>query len=167
MRYYAGIGSRETPEFVCSVMSDIARFLAYNGYILRSGHAKGADQAFESGCDRAKGNKEIYLPWKGFEGSDSPYFNQSQLAFDMAKKYHPRWDGLSQGARHMHARNCYQVFGIDLDRPVDFVVCWTDGGKGSGGTGQVLRIAKSGCIPILDLGVYEHKYAMIEAFRKL
>ena len=45
MMIYAGIGSRETPTRVCEVFTEIASWLAGNGYILRSGHAQGADQA--------------------------------------------------------------------------------------------------------------------------
>lgn len=56
--YYTGIGSRETPEEVLSLFTIVGEFLAKKGYILRSGGAKGADKAFEVGCDKAKGKKE-------------------------------------------------------------------------------------------------------------
>ncbi len=45
----------------------------------------------------------------------------------------------------------FQVLGSDLETPVSFVVCWTIGGKISGGTGQALRIAKDLGIPIFNL----------------
>jgi hypothetical protein len=48
-------------------------------------------------------------------------------------------------------RNSFQVLGPDLQSPVSFVVCWTTGGKISGGTGQALRIAKDLSIPIFNL----------------
>lgn len=41
--YYTGVGSRETPKEVLNYFSKLAYFLASNNYILRSGHAQGAD----------------------------------------------------------------------------------------------------------------------------
>ena len=49
MRYYTGVGSRETPPEVISVMEDAAFRLAGLGFTLRSGKAEGADAAFQRG----------------------------------------------------------------------------------------------------------------------
>lgn len=149
---YAGIGSRETPEHILVAMKAIGFSLAQRGWTLRSGGASGADQAFEKGCASGPGNKEIYLPWKGFEGNDSPLYTITKEAMEMGKQYHPAWDNCSVGAKKMHSRNCHQVMGQDLKTPVSFVVCWTVNASGKGGTGQALRIAKGNNIPILDLG---------------
>jgi cell division GTPase FtsZ len=54
--------------------------------------------------------------------------------------------------RKLHARNAMIVLGKNLDDPVDFIICWTPGGTGSGGTGQALRIARAYGIPVYDLG---------------
>ena len=153
--YYAGIGSRETPEDVLKVFVNIGRYLATKGYILRSGHAKGADQAFERGCDNAKGLKEIYIPWKRFEGSDSTLIVSDIKAYEIAEKYHPYWHNLKDGAKKLQARNSHQVLGKDLNAPSDFVICWTKNGKGSGGTGQAIRIAKVYNIPVFDAGEFK------------
>ena len=40
------------------------------------------------------------------------------------------------------------------ETPVEFVVCYTKGGKRTGGTGQALRLAEILSIPIYDFGVY-------------
>jgi hypothetical protein len=158
---YAGIGSRDTPEEVLELMRLLGAHLAKKRVILRSGGAKGADQAFEEGCDIHSGPKEIYLPWKGFEGSTSPLFNIPSEAFTIAEKFHPYWGNLSQGAQKLQARNSLQVLGENLSSPVDFLLCYTKGGKGGGGTGQALRIAKSYNIPIFDFG----KYSSIEEMK--
>jgi hypothetical protein len=50
LKYYAGIGSRETPSDVCSQMTELAKQLDAENWILRSGGAKGADSAFENGA---------------------------------------------------------------------------------------------------------------------
>ena len=148
MKYYAGIGSRKTPYEIISVMVDIGKYLAKMGYILRSGAADGADAAFEAGCDSVSGSKLIYLPWKGFNRSDSEFYTISEEAFELAKKYHPNWTMLRHSAEKLHARNCYQILGEDLKTPSKFVVCWSNG---SGGTEQALRIATAYNIPIINL----------------
>ncbi|UAT28892.1 hypothetical protein PP753_gp66 [Dinoroseobacter phage vB_DshP-R7L] len=158
--YYAGIGSRETPEDVCRKMFAAGRAMAGLGFILRSGGAQGADESFESGVDDWTANhdtdgllKEIYLPWKGFRKNQSDLYGSDKAARLMAKEYHPNWPIVSCAGRDFHARNCYQILGRGLDTPSAFVLCWTPGGAVTGGTGQALRIAKDHDIPILNFAV--------------
>lgn len=156
MNYYAGIGSRETPTEVLDFFEKLASFLAKRNYILRSSGAMGADKAFEIGCDKVQRQKEIYLPWKGFEGSKSDLIVNDKRAFEIAEKFHPYWNGLSNGAKKLQARNSHQVLGWDLETSSDFVICWTKKGKGEGGTGQAIRISKAYNIPVFDAGSYEN-----------
>lgn len=153
--YYAGIGSRETPIEILKLFTQLGKFLANKNYILRSGHAEGADSAFEHGCDTVNGQKEIYLPWNGFEGSNSQLVVSDKKAFEIAEKFHPYWNNLKQGGQKLQARNSHQVLGNDLNTPSNFIICWTKNGKGSGGTGQAIRIAKSYNIPVFDAGSYK------------
>lgn len=152
--YYAGIGSRETPYEVLEYFTNIAAYFSSKGFILRSGGAGGADKAFENGCDRINGIKEVYLPWKYFESSNSNLIVSNIKAFEIAQSFHPIWDRLSDGAKKLQARNSHQVLGEDLETPSNFIICWTKNGKGQGGTGQALRIAKHYQIPIFDAGGY-------------
>lgn len=153
--YYAGIGSRETPEEVLDSFIRIARYLGKNGYTLRSGGADGADLAFEKGCSEVFGKKEIYLPWSGFNNSHSNMVLNNPKAFEIAAKYHPYWHNLKDGAKKLQARNSHQVLGYDLDTPSSFVVCWTKGGKDVGGTAQAIRIARDFEIRVFNAGTYE------------
>lgn len=148
---YAGIGSRETPSDVIVTMEAIGKYLAEAGHTLRSGHAGGADMAFENGCNTANGSKTIFLPWKGFNGSDSQFYTVSSEAMELAMQYHPAWGRLTQGGQKLMARNAYQVLGYDLDVPADFIVCWTVKGLKTGGTGQALRMADDYQIPVFNL----------------
>ena len=153
MKTYAGIGSRETPNNICREMYDIGFKLARKGYTLRSGGADGADKAFEFGCDdMVIGKKEIYLPWRGFNGSTSLLNAVSDEAVDLAKKFHPNWYSLQSAGRCLMGRNAYQVLGSNLNNPVDFILYWTKDGKASGGTGQALRMAKHYMIPAYCVG---------------
>lgn len=128
---YAGIGSRETPNTICLKMAILANRFAYAGLILRSGRARGADQAFEHGARSAGGICEIY----------EPRLDLPAQWFDHARLYHPAWNKCSQATKILHARNSAIVLGPKLNDPVEFVVCWTINGQPSGGTGQALRIA--------------------------
>ncbi len=149
---YSGIGSRKTPDNILEMMKEIAKNLAKEGYILRSGGAEGADSAFEKGCDEVGGKKEIYLPWKNFNGNSSSLYNISKEAFELAKKFHPAWSYLKYGAKCLHSRNGYQILGLDLITPVALVVCYA---KEKGGTDQALRIATSKKIPVVNLALLE------------
>lgn len=149
--FYAGIGSRKTPSDIMVKMQTIAYLLAEHKWILRSGGAKGADSAFEKGCDKNKGGKEIYLPWSEFNHNDSFRFPPSIEAFKVAKNFHPKWQYLNSKAKKLMARNSHQVLGEDMLTPVKMVICYTDDGKISGGTGQAMRIAKDKNIPIYNM----------------
>lgn len=156
MSSYTGIGSRETPADVRELMSRIAIVMGERGVTLRSGGAEGADTAFYLGAVRVAGPREIYIPWDGFNGmkanGTTVLHCVNQKALDLAAEVHPNWAACSQGAKQLHARNGFQVLGRNLDDPSSRVVCWTPGGKGGGGTGQALRIARAMDIPIDDLG---------------
>ncbi len=151
-KYYSGIGSRETPQNVLDRFVKLSRFLEHKNYVLRSGAADGADSYFESGVVKPK-NKEIYLPWKGFNNSNSELHSICRKSAEMAAEIHPYWDNLKQGARKLQARNCYQVLGKDLETPSDFVCCWTDGGLTVGGTGQAIRLANKLGIRVFNFGI--------------
>ena len=56
---YAGVGHRNTPENVRNMMTNIGSQLAQMGFILRSGNAIGADQAWEEQVTRKM--KEIFI----------------------------------------------------------------------------------------------------------
>ena len=155
MKYYAGIGSRDCPNDVLEVMTKIGTYLAKKGFILRSGGTDGCDKAFENGCDLVNGEKEIYLPWCGFNGSNSNLVVSDEKAFEIAEIYHPYWNNLKQGARKLQARNSHQILGKDLNTPSEFIVCYTKGGKCIGGTAQALRIAKDKYVPVFNFGCYK------------
>jgi hypothetical protein len=150
---YAGIGSRSTPSDILSLMEKIGKRLGEKGWILRSGGADGADLAFERGCDMVNGKKEIFLPWKGFNGSKSTFTHPSEQAIKRVRLVHPAPDKLSSGARMLHARNVHQIEGSLLNDNVDIVICWTPKGELSGGTRTALVIAQSHQIPICNLAL--------------
>lgn len=61
------VGSRSTPLAICEEMTLIGQWAKQNSHILRSGHAPGADYAFEKGAEQ---NCIVYLPWNRFNNAD-------------------------------------------------------------------------------------------------
>ncbi len=152
---YAGIGSRKTPPDQLARMTEAAVRLARMGYTLRSGGAGGADTAFEQG---AGAQKEIFLPWPGFNGRRSVFVEPTQEAMEVAACLHPAWNKLSPAVRKLMARNTHQILGADCRTPSDFVIAWTpDGaeseaerGPATGGTGQAIALASRWGIPVFN-----------------
>lgn len=149
----------------------LAARLAGDGWVLRTGLSRGADQAFYRGALAGGGRVELYLPWPGFEagarledegGKVEVTPRPSDAACELAARFHPRWDRLSPEDRLLLARNCHQVLGVELQSPARMVACWTADGSLDGeglyddGTGQALRIAHEHGVPVRNLARAEH-----------
>lgn len=134
--YYAGIGSRASPSDILEIMTKIARALAKQGYILRSGGAGGADTAFEKGAVK----KEIFRPE-----------HATAKSIEIAMDIHPAPQRCNYYVRKLHGRNVLIILGQDLITPAEFVICWTTGGKAVGGTGLGLRLAEREGIKVYNL----------------
>lgn len=150
----AGIGSRETPQSVLDEMKKLGEWCKEINFTLRSGHAEGADWWFEQG---AQEKCVAYLPWAGFNedlksNAKHVVYERNPETVAIARKFHPAYDRLSSGAKKMMERNVWQVLSPNLRDKVAIVVCWTEGGKAGGGTGQAIRIANAYRIPVIDFG---------------
>lgn len=143
----AGIGARVTPMDVLGVMEQAGMMLAMRGVKGRSGRAAGADTAFERGYS-------VMAPalFQGFPGHIGHYLSWQEHA----SRFHPNWAACDEHARKLHARNSAIMLGtspINHPEPVNAVLCWTEGGAITGGTGQALRIAVAYSIPVFNLAV--------------
>ena len=152
-RHYAGIGARATPDPMLQLMTRAAFSLNKRNYILRSGHADGADTAFENG---SPDNAQVFLPCEGWRGSKSRFHPAAidpaiwHRAAAISAQHHPAFDRLKPFVRALHTRNVFQILGPDLAAPSEFVLCWTPDGKDSGGTGQAIRVAAAHQIPVYN-----------------
>jgi len=144
MQFYTGVGSRKTPADILTFMTEMAEILCRNDMVLRSGGADGADNAFEAGATL----KQIY------------YANMATpAAMEIAAQFHPVWNRLSPYVRKLHGRNAFQVLGLDLDSPSEFLICWTpdacechaDRSIRTGGTGTAISIAEHYNVPVFNL----------------
>lgn len=167
---YTGIGSRKTPTEILAEMRFLGRTLQRLGYVLRSGAAEGADDAFESGATEAGGTPEIYLPWRRFAGhrtgTDCSSLANVDQARAIASTLHPTWDRLTPQARAFMVRNVYQVLGLDLASPSQFVLVWAPNPRldraglltnVDGGSGLAVRLAYREGIAAFHLGIARHR----------
>ncbi len=189
--FIAGIGSRETPPEILEMMTAFASWVtSFPDVIIRSGHAAGADYAFERG---AREQTEVYIPWRSYK-SDGPLLTDRvidmetvnpklrMMAKESVKLMHPAPDRLTPGGELLHERNFLIVVGTEFQqepqkvdqlpevsiglKPVAMskaVVCWTPGGRMKGGTAQALRVAEGYWVPIYNLG---HRKASDSRLRK-
>lgn len=142
--FYAGVGSRKTPDNILALFKEISKRLEKNGFVLRSGGADGADKAFETGVIDPN-NKEIFYANHSTNDSEN-----------IAKDIHPAWDRCSSFAKKLHGRNVFQIMGHDLKTHSSFVLCWTKGGKPIGGTATAINLAIKLNIPVFNLGDPDH-----------
>lgn len=168
--FYTGVGSRETPEDILSLMTKCAIKLREKGLGLRSGKAPGADTAFELGAGT---EKQIFVPWDGFQGGRLEYQVWDEC-YEIASKFHPAWQYLGRGARALMARNVLQVLGPNLCDPSEFTICWTPDGaytqamrsKKTGGTGLAISISCEYGVPVFNLQNKIHKDFVINQLMK-
>jgi hypothetical protein len=170
--HYTGVGSRETPIHICTLMGFLAYKLADLGYVLRSGDAIGADKAFYHGfiqwtqmqiVNHRPDMAEIYLPKEWFIGRSAKdvsghFINflaepTAEEAFKIAAKVHPNWEACSPIAKFLHSRNAMQVLGRDLKTPSKKLICWApiSGESITGGTRTAWEIAKLYNVPRMNL----------------
>jgi hypothetical protein len=144
---YAGIGSRQTPSEVLKQMTEMAKQLESKGYTLNTGitfrgKEEGADKAFSDGTTK----KNLFSPEK--QGARA----KEQT---IAKEMHPNPGALSGGGLKLMARNTNQVFGDNLDKPVDFVLFYaketSNPLRPEGGTGQAVEMARRKGIPTINM----------------
>lgn len=180
MKFYTGIGSRNTPCHIQEMIVKIAYKLAGMGYTLRSGAAQGADSAFERGASHwFEDNGEsypapaslmqIYIPWDSFVSVPEDYKDcykslarqsTKHQAEQIASEIHPAWERCSRGAKALHSRNVYQILGVNLNTPSSFLIAYAeptkDGGV-KGGTATAWNLAKKYNIPCFNLYVKEDR----------
>ena len=144
---YAGVGSRVTPASILKAMTDVAKMLESKGYTLNTGKTfnnkeEGADKAFSDGTTQ----KNLFSP----EVQGSRIKEQT-----VAKEMHPAPSRLKAGGLKLMARNTNQIFGDNLDTPVDFVLFYaeeTDNPlRPKGGTGQAVEMARRKGIPTINM----------------
>ena len=161
MKYYTGVGSRDTPDFVCKLMTITAKYLDSKGYKLRSGGARGADYSFEIGAE----SPDIYsVSKKHISISKKPSIIPDLEAYrqiaSLCCLHYKRIT--NQHAKDLHTRNICQVIGHIPDQVIksDFLLAYTDKGDYVGGTTTAIRCAERFDVPVFNFGKYKTEEEM-------
>jgi hypothetical protein len=150
-RCYAGIGSRQTPPEIEHDIRCIVAKCNARGYMLRSGAAE-----VRTRCSRGTPQGRALPALEAVredmdDGVSHCVLRRVGGRVLPGRNTHPRWDRCTDAARKLHARNAHQILGINLNDPVDFVVCWTPNGAEVGGTRTGIVIARNFGIPVWNL----------------
>jgi hypothetical protein len=147
--YAAVIGTRKPDQNQILMATEVIRWLNVRNVIIRTGGAVGIDHL----AMRLATRLEVYIPWPGYNKTLIPSHAKTYCAQDTSLyrdkwfasvyKYHPNPIALTNGARHLHARNYPIVDGVIM------VNAFPDE-RGEGGTGQGIRIAKDLNIPLFE-----------------
>jgi hypothetical protein len=171
---YAGIGSRETPEDVLNLMTEAAKYLESLGYTLNTGKTfiarpsndpKYQKQYEERLAFSKKNNGKVGLDEEGADRAFSLGTTKKNLfgvnapvgkkELTVMEEIHPAPDKLTEGAKKLMARNTNQIFGENLDTPVDFVLFYAKETSNplrvAGGTGQAVEMARRKRIPTINM----------------
>ena len=167
---YTGIGSRKIDRHVIAYLQGVGAAMAARGYSCRTGDAIGSDNAFWTGAVSAGGTVHAYAGLAKASRPDARPFKSlpiriQELANEIAKRFHPRWDQLTDRDKAWMARNVVQVLGEDLESPSRVVLCYAKGSRFldgklcdvAGGTGQAVRVAYAQGIPVFNLAIGSHR----------
>lgn len=153
---YAVIGNKDTPDDIIKQMVAFAKELDEQSFVCRISVAQGPDKEV---CEAVK-NKEVILPWKGFnEVQDGDSFT-SPSAKAITRLTQPGYDDMKPGLQLILGKNVRLLLGKECKSPVAFVIGWSKDGAerlsqktpDTGGMGHILSIAQSACIPVFNLG---------------
>lgn len=155
---YVVISNKEVPPNVVESVSRIVKTLEGLGFILRMDGMEGLAAATEN--IPAPDNRELHLPWKGFDNKESKFTYNSDEAKALAKLFHPGYDTLKPAVQSFLAKNVRLAMGDRLKSPALFMICWSEDGAEnslqktikSGNIGHIIGIMSSLHAPIFNFG---------------
>lgn len=152
----ACIGSREISREMEQKLQKIGRFIAQQGWDVYSGNALGSDVSYATGANEVNPNAvKLFQPWQTY---NSEHFAIGNVIIskhepewvEIARRHHPIYDKLTQGAKKMMDRNA----GIIINSQAVCAVL-NHSKPGFGGTGHGWRIAEEFKRPRIDLSSLE------------
>lgn len=153
---YVISGNPNPPAEVVESITKIAKELEAKGYTVRLGGFDGIEDTVE----KATTKHEVHLPWRGFNEKESKFTFTPQRAKDIAKLFHPSFDGLKPVIQTFLAKNVRMVMGKDLKGPSLFAIIWSEDGAEkdseksfkTGNVGHLLSIANDLRIQVFNFG---------------
>lgn len=138
-RFYSGVGMREPEQVAELVISRIAKIASNDGFVLRSGKAKGVDRLFGS---NHSGPKELI----------TDKLDVMPEAYEIASRNHGAWELCDERTRKIHALNVMIYLGPRLDAPVSFNLVWSTADiESPGGSALGMRVCREFDITTFNL----------------
>jgi hypothetical protein len=149
--YYSAFGSSsELNTDILSFCSDISSALSKLGWILRSGAEKGIDTAFEYGCDKVNGTKDIYLPYRNYNNNDSNNYYISLYSLNSVKQNFCKYSSLTYNEIRAKARNYQILLGQNLSKPSNIALVYNYDSDDDN-VKQLIEIAQVNVITVIDI----------------
>lgn len=154
---YVVYANSNPPVEIIEKFKSLAIYLESIGFTVRiGGNNDGVDQAVE---DVTK-NKELILPWKEFNGKESPYTWAIPASEHIAKQFSPIYDSMKDGVKKFLARNARLIMGQKMRSKACFLLCWSEDGAEtkrelnarSGFIQHPVAIANGALVPVFNLG---------------
>ena len=162
--YWTGVGDTEIEDRMYDLMVIIGQEMTRRGYIFRSGHAPGSDDAFEEGVFRVDPSRsEVWLPWQKFQEDTKReginYIVPTKGEYDEARQFYidtgilSWFDNMKQSSRNFHARNYRQGVGNnDVPSKLCIFAAKEDEKRNvTGGTRSAVMILRHFNVPTVNL----------------
>jgi hypothetical protein len=151
---YAGLGNQDAPEEVLKQIERLAKHLESLGYTVRTSGGQGPEEYFE----RVEA-KEVFIPWKNFNGRQSKLSRNANEALDVVKRLSPSFDTLKPAVQAIIAVKAHVILGKDLKSPIKFLVVWSQDGAETakectaktGFVSTAIKLADGLKIPVFNL----------------
>ena len=181
-KYFTLIGSRNISSNEYNILLKISKILLTNGYIGRSGGARGSDSTLFDAhlkllMTNINSNVEIYLPFNNFNNLDEnteycfllDNMINAKKAYAMAKDVHPLGKSLSGIHLKFHARNCYQILGKSLSTPSNLVIYCSDEicKRVKGGTATAVNIARNWNVDTYNIRIESELNELLNRLREV
>lgn len=159
--YYNG-ENKTIPDDMQHRLTRIATALINKGYSFRH-NAPGDDNVINSILEIPNISFKTYLPWSKFNSNIvKPLMSYANnLGYETACSISPKYLELPPALRAIIASECNAILGQDVNDPVDLILIYCDGGyealeknvdfKKIGNLGNIFRIAKDACIPVINI----------------
>lgn len=155
----AVMGSKEHPAEILRLAQEVAEYLkSVSGFkiIIRTGGNDGIEKVIADSL----GNKEVFLPWKGFNNNrESKYTKPSPGCEDVIRKIILTFDNIKEGAKPIFLRIAHVILGKDLNARAECLITYSPDGaetkeKVNSKTGYAsssILLANAAKIPVFNL----------------
>ena len=157
-KYYAGIGDKKLPPQLPQIIQKVAKGMHGDGYCLRNNGMDGAEREFMRGVS----DKQLILPWDGFNGLKSQYNEAPEAATQVAYNHVNLFGDMSHSKQKIMLAKIQTILGVDCKTPVNIVVCYSFD-ELYGESAQMISLAKAYQIEIVNLSKM-NQYQLKEMF---